>query len=278
MTSSTGEDQALHEWPLVVFTTLAIVGAGLLATPLLAWATAGTPAVAAGLLPWGALLFACGLLVSLAHLGRPARAPLAALGFGRSRLSAEIVCASIALFLGVAASALPYTSPLLDLATAVAALGFLVALGLVYRLPGQRTWHGAVVWMPLSSGVGIGAVALAAQWGGAVVAIGAVAALVLAADTGLLILRRLSLGWLDDSFTPRHAGLFAARQPLLAIRFALVDLMPGLCLAAGLPKGAVGLLGLGILIDRLMFYGFAGQHTTEHEVARIERILGSSPS
>ena len=42
-----------HEWPLVVFTTLAIMGAGLLATPLFAWAIAGTPAPAAGALPWG---------------------------------------------------------------------------------------------------------------------------------------------------------------------------------------------------------------------------------
>jgi DMSO reductase anchor subunit len=262
-----------HEWPLVVFTTLAIMGAGLLATPLLAWVVAGTPAVAAGVLPWGTTLLGAGLVVSLAHLGKPLRAVLATLGLGRSRLSAEIALAGVALAVGGIASLLPYVSPWLDLVTALAATAFLASLGLVYSLPGQRTWRGAVVWMPLSSGLGFGAVSLAGQWGGAVVAIGAVAAVILAADAGLLILRRFALAWPAEPLTARHPELFARRQMLLAARFALVDILPGLCLFAGLPKGAAGLLALGILIDRLSFYGFSSQHTTEAEVQRIERML-----
>jgi DMSO reductase anchor subunit len=272
-TGTTPTATAFHEWPLVVFTTLAIMGAGLLATPSLAWLAAGTPAPAAGAIWWGALLLAAGLLVSIAHLGRPLRAPLAALGLGRSRLSVEVAMAGLALALGIATAVLPYVSPWLDLATAAAAIAFLTTLGLVYNLPGQQTWRGAVAWMPLSSGLGFGAVALAGIWGGAVVAIGAVAAVALAADTALLIVRRLALMWPAAALAPKHPSIFARRQWLLAARFALVDILPGCCLLAGLPKGAAGLLGLGILIDRLAFYGFASQHTTESEVARVEAAL-----
>jgi DMSO reductase anchor subunit len=278
--SSDPAADSFHEWPLVVFTTLAIMGAGLLATPLIAWLVSGTPAPAAGAIRWGTLLLGAGLVVSLAHLGRPLRAPLAPLGIGRSRLSGEIVAAGLALLLGIVTATLPYVSPVLDLATAAAALAFLVTLGLVYSLPGQQTWRGAVVWMPLTSGLGFAAVALSGVWGGALVAVGAVAAVVLAADTALLIVRRMALVWPRTTLAPRYPSLFDRRQWLLAARFVLVDILPGCCLLGGLPKGAAGLLGLGILIDRLSFYGFASQHTTEAEVERMEGIIGvqlSSP-
>jgi DMSO reductase anchor subunit len=271
--SSRPSVDSLQEWPLAVFTTLAVMGAGLMSTPLLARIVAGTPAAAAGVVPWGALLLAAGLAVSLAHLGRPLRAPLAAIGLGRSRLSAEVVSAGVALALGIAAAALPYVSPVLDLVTAFAALTFLVTLGLVYSLPGQQTWRGPVVWMPLSSGLGFGAVALAGQWGGSVVAVGAVAVLVLAADTALLVVRRLALAWPPAGFAPAHPSLFARRDLVLALRLLLVDIVPGICLFGGLPKGAAGLLALGIFVDRLSFYGFAGQRTTESEVRRVEGLI-----
>jgi len=273
MPEASSPNTRFHEWPLVVFTTLAIMGAGVLATPLLAAIVAGTPAPAAPAIPWGAVLLGAGLAVSVAHLGRPLRAPMATRGIGRSRLSAEVVAAGAALVAAAITAALPYVSPALDLLTAVLALGFLVSLGLVYRLPGQQTWTGAVVWMPLSSGLGFGAVAIAGVWGGSVVAVGAVAAVVLAADTVLLILRRVALTWPAAPLAPLHPALFARRQALLAARFALVDILPGCLLLAGLPKAAAGLLGLGILVDRLSFYGFASQHTTEAELSRIEGAI-----
>ena len=277
MTTTTANPTAssFHEWPLVAFTTLAITGAGLLATPLVAWLTAGTPAPAADAVLWGALVLGAGFLVSLAHLGRPARAPLASLGLGRSPLSAEIVVAGVTLLLGMVAALLPYVSPLLDLATATAAVALLVTVGLVYSLPGQQTWCGAVVWTPLTTGVGFSAVALAALWGEGLVAIGSVAAVALAADTALLIVRRMSLAWPQTGFAPRYPSVFARRQSILAARFALVDILPGCCLLAGLPLAAAGLLGAGILVDRIAFYGFASQHTTEAEVARVEAVIGS---
>ncbi len=275
MNTSGSAGHVFHEWPLVVFTTLAIMGAGLLATPLFAWAIAGTPAPAAGALPWGTLLLGAGLAVSLAHLGRPLRAPLAPLGLGRSRLSAEIVCAGVALFFGAAAAVFHYVSPVLDIAAALAPSRSCVTLGLVYSLPGQLTWRGAVVGMPLSSGLGFGAVSLAGLWGDAVVAVGALAAVALAVDTGLLILRRSALVFPRRPLSPRYPAIFARRQVLLAARFLLVDILPGICLLAGLPAAAAGLLALGILVDRLSFYGLACQHTTEAEVARVESLLAT---
>jgi anaerobic dimethyl sulfoxide reductase subunit C (anchor subunit) len=274
-TSSHPGAGSFHEWPLVVFTTLAIMGAGLLATPLVAWLAAGATASAAGTVRWGALLLGAGLVVSTVHLGRPFRAPLASLGLGRSRLSAEVVVTGVALLLGIATALLPHVSPVLDLTTAAAAAALLVTLGLVYALPGQQTWRGAVVWMPLTTGVAFAAVALAAFRGEASVAIGAVATAALAADTALVVVRRMSLVRPKTPLAPRYPSVFARRQVLLAARFALVDILPGCCLLAGLPAAAAGLLGLGILVDRVAFYGFASQHTTEAEVRQVEAVIGS---
>jgi DMSO reductase anchor subunit len=274
-TSSHPGAGSLHEWPLVVFTTLAITGAGLLATPVVAWVALGTPTAAAGAVGWGAVLLGAGLVVSTVHLGRPLRAPLASLGLGRSRLSAEVVVAGVALLLGIATALLPHVSPVLDLTTPAAAVALLVTLGLVYALPGQQTWLGAVVWMPLTSGVAFSAVALAAFREEASVAIGAVATVALAADTALVVVRRMSLVRPMTALAPRYPSVFARRQTLLAARFALVDILPAGCLLAGLPAAAAGLLGLGILVDRVGFYGFASQHTTEAEVRQVEAVIGS---
>jgi DMSO reductase anchor subunit len=263
-----------HEWPLVLFTTLSIAGAGVLATPLLALVAAGTPAPAAPAIPWGALLVGAGLLISLAHLGRPARALLAPSGLGRSRLSAEIGLAGFAVSLGIASAIQPYVSAVLDVSAAVVAVAFLVALGLVYSLPAQQTWRGAVVWLPLSAGLGFGAVALAGMWDGSIVVVGAAAAVALATDTVLLLLRRMSLVWPKAPLTPRHPGFFARRQAMLGLRFILVDILPGCLLLASLPRVAAGVLGAGILVDRLSFYGLAAQHTTEAEIASVETTMG----
>ncbi len=276
MKTATSQSPAglFHEWPLVVFTTLAIVGAGLLATPLVAWLAADTPNLAVDAAPWGSALLGAGLVISTAHLGRPLRAPLASQGLGRSRLSAEAVVAGLALLLGIATASLPHLSPALGLAAAAAAIALLVTLGLVYNLPGQQTWRGAVVWMPLTTGLAFSAVALIALRGATTVATG-VAAAAVAADTALLLSRQRLLARPTIPLAPRYPSVFARRRPILAARLALVDALPACCLLAGLPEGAVGLLGLGILVDRVGFYGFASQHTTEAEVGRVEAVIGS---
>jgi DMSO reductase anchor subunit len=266
---------SFHEWPLVVFTTLAVMGAGLLATPLVAWLAAGSTAPAADAVRLGVLLLGAGLAVSTAHLGRPFRAPLASLGIGRSRLSSEIVVAGVTLLLGIVTALLPDASPVLGFTTAAAALAFLVALGLVYALPGQQTWRGAVVWMPLAEGLAFSLVAFSATWSGPLVAIGAAAAGILAADAALLAVRRMSLTVPRTPLAPRYPSVFARRDLLFVSRLALVDILPAGCLLAGLPSIAAGLLGLGIFVDRVAFYGFASQHTTEAEVQQVEEIIAS---
>jgi DMSO reductase anchor subunit len=273
--SSNPSASAFHEWPLVVFTTLAILGAGLLATPLVAWLAAGAPAPTAGAVRWGVLLLGAGLAVSTAHLGRPFRAPLATLGVGRSRLSAEIVVASAALALGIVTALLPDATPVLGFATSAAALGFLVTLGLVYALPGQETWRGAAVWMPLSGGLLLSLIALAATSEGIRTALDAATAVLLACDIALLVLRYRSLARPMAPLAPRYPAFFRRRGLILASRLALVDILPAGCLLAGLPTVAAGLLGLGILLDRVAFYGFASQQTTEAEVGWVEQVIAS---
>jgi DMSO reductase anchor subunit len=262
-----------HEWPLVVFTTLAVMGAGLLTAPLVAAIVGPSAAAASPVLPAGTALLAAGLLVSLAHLGQPQRSALALARVGRSRLSNEILFASAALGAGALAVLFPYRSPVTTLLPSVCAVAFMISLGLVYALPGQLAWRGTVAVSPLTLGVGFGTLGLAAAWDGAVTDIAPVAAIALSADVGLLVWRRRALQmWRNaPALTSSRPWRFAPH--LLSARFLLVDVLPGCLLVAGLPKGAAGLLGLGILVDRLSFYLLAVQHTTETEIARIEGVM-----
>jgi DMSO reductase anchor subunit len=283
--------QRFDAWPLVVFTTLAIMGAGLLAAPLVAAivlpARAEAWAIAANLRLLGTALLAAGLVVSLAHLGRPQRAPLALARAGRSRLSNEIVLASVTLAAGMFGSAFPHLSHLsfaASLLASAAAVAFLVSLGLVYALPGQLAWRGAVVASPLILGVGFGVLGLVSSWNPASagfqaaagldarLAIGAAAATFLGADVSLFLVRKRRA----MRRTEASSGPAMGASRVLEVRFLLVDVLPACLLLAGLPKGAAGFLGLGILVDRLAFYQFAAQHTTEGEISRVEEVIGQS--
>ena len=274
-TSSHPTAGAFHEWPLVAFTTLAILGAGLMAAPLIAWLVSGTTAAALDCIRLGAPLLGAGLAVSTVHLGRPFRAPLATLGLGRSRLSAEVAAAGVAVLLAIVTAVLAPASRASGLATSAAAVAFLVTLGLVYDLPGQQTWRGAAAWTPLSSGLAVSVVGFAAisgAWGGRMAAIAAAALL---ADTVLFAARWNVILRPTAGPAPSHPGFHARRTPLLAARFALLDITPAFCLFAGLPTAAAALLAAGILVDRVGFYGFAIPQTTEAESARVEDVIGS---
>lgn len=260
----TGKHEVFPDWPLVVFTTLAVMGAGMLCAPLIAALVRYSAAAGTLVLLPGLAVLAAGLLVSLAHLGRPFRSPLALARLGRSRLSAEVALAGATLLTGTIAVAFPASSPGVALLPGACAVAFLVSLGLVYQLPGQLTWGGGAVFTPLTLGLGFGALSLAAAWDGSFASIAPVAALVLAADVGLFLWRRQAVARIAPS---RHANL------LLAARFLLVNVVPGCLVLAGLPKGAAGFLGLGILIDRLSFYLLAVQHSTENEIARVEDLI-----
>ena len=147
---------------LVVFTSLAIAGAGLVSASAcfeLRYGLDSGRMVAAG-----AVLLATGLLVSLGHLGRKRRAGLAVRGAGRSALSNEALLAGLALAAAALAAGLDLAGAhARAVATALAGAvnaAFLVSIGLVYRIRGQRTWRGFSAATPLTGGLAFGAIAL----------------------------------------------------------------------------------------------------------------------
>jgi DMSO reductase anchor subunit len=307
-----------HERPLMAFTTLAIVGAGLLTAPVAALLsslvasgfsrTSSQSFVASGFPPpraypiqrateglavalakadsrtfglttlLGILLLAAGLLVSLAHLGRPLRSPLALTRAGRSRLSNEIVAVSAVLVSALVVLFVPGLPPWASLAPAVLALVFLITLGRVYDLPGQDTWRGAAAWTPLTLGVWVGAVAACAAGASAALAWAAVVA-----DAAVFLKRTVSTGQKarptgieTTGQKARPTGIETTGQkarPTGWLRLALADVVPAVLLAVGLPVAALTVLALGVLADRLSFYLHASQHTTEAEIERIEALM-----
>ncbi len=267
-----GDAWRMHEWPLVVFTALAIPAAGL--------STARVLVDSLGLLrghaddtvteAWIALLV--GLAVSLAHLGRVERAHLALKRFGRNALSTEVGLAVALLF--VAGTALVPGIPLslsvfLVRASGVLGAALLGALGLVYYLAARRPWHSPLVATPLTSGLSTGLIILA--WEDPSPATTALAFLLLAVDTAVYL-----PAWASDSlpagFAPVHAALFPFRTPLVLLRFAVFDLVPAVTIVRS-PGLAVLAVLVGLLVDRLAFYGLAVGRTTEAEIARVEAMI-----
>ena len=261
--------------PLVVFTSLAMAGAGLVAVdPVLrgsAHAAASNPALTAGV-----VLQALALVVSLLHLGRKDRASLAARGTLRSPLSNEIVMAAAALAASAALLALGWSEPapaaMRVLAGALCA-GFLVAIGLVYRIPGQLTWMGPAALTPLSAGGAFGAVciqALAASPDGVPRAVVAV----LGIDAAIFLLRWQEAAALDVSVVGRVAGPFWPwRHQWFFARFFLLDVVPIALLLFWPTPIVIAVAAGGLVVDRLAFYGLAVQHTTEREVERVDAAI-----
>lgn len=268
---------AMHEWPLVVFASLAIAGAGTLAVePLLLAAGAGDPALMRQRAAWAAVLMVVGLVASLGHLGRPGRLALASRRFGASALSTEAVLGTVVAVAGSILALSPTTAPWTGMAAwgaALVACAFLVSMGLVYRLAGQVTWPASSVAGPLLLGLAYGVVAHVAAapetMAGALVP----AITLLAADAALFGVRWRRVACLDPWVSPSYARIFRHRHLLLASRLLFVDLAPVALLLIAAPTLADLSLGIGLLVDRLAFFGLAAQHTTEAEVARVESLL-----
>jgi anaerobic dimethyl sulfoxide reductase subunit C (anchor subunit) len=267
-----------HERPLVVFSALAIVGAGLLTVPLVARA-AGHPDVGGRLFSIsGVGLLAVGVAVSLLHLGRPWLAPLSLRRVGRSRLSSEVAAAALV----AAAAALTVVAGgahVLSVATGLLALGFLVALGLVYNLAGQRTWRGPIVVTPALMGLLVGALALAtaAEGRGITTAVLSLLAVDAAVFAGHWLVAGKPGGLPNTSTLKRslpHTSTWEwLPAALLGARLALANLLAGGLVVVNRPGAALIFLVLGILADRLAFYLLAAPHTTEAEIARIEALM-----
>lgn len=276
-------DLGFHELPLVAFTALATGGGGVGTGHLLTSLLFGLPWVPRRA-PLGLMagLTAVGLLVSLGHLGRPLRGSRALARLGRSPLSNEVALVSLLVVTASLAAVLPRGGGWRDALALAALLSSpltLLALGLVYRVPGQLTWGGpGAVAQPLASGTAFGLLLLMAVPPG-VVASGAVALAVCAVIVdGLLFLARgRSFPGVATVGEAAHPRIMARRRLLSWLRISAANLVPALAAVAGSPSAAAVSLGVGLLIDRFLFYGLAVRASTEGEVARVERILYGGP-
>ena len=277
-----------HEFPLVLFTTLGIAGAGVGSAHLLQVAVGGSAlalSLQEGILLSVSLLV--GVILSAGHLGKPLRGHLALKGLGRSPLSNELLALGIALGAGVLGLLLregifPWTLPgagyLLGPVGLLASLGsvaFLLSLGILYNLPGQLSWRGPAVGHPLVLGTAWG---LLLGLGGSQplgdATFPPLLGVVLAVDGALVILRFRSL-W-------RNQGVGEASYPQLeawgvwglGVRLFLSTVVAPLSLLGGGWGGAVLALSLALFLDRMAFYALAVVKTTESEVARVEALLG----
>jgi len=265
--------------PLVVFTSLAIAGAGLVSASAyfeLVHGLASPSALAAG-----AVLTAAGLAVSLGHLGQKRRAGLAVRGVGRSALSNEALFAGFALAVAAIVAVMGLSGSPAPVPTAAAGAvnaAFLVSIGLVYRVRGQRTWQGFSAATPLTGGLAFGAIAVQTTAGSGDVYLGT---LLFIAIDALLFSQR----WRDIvgiAFSERMLAdpWHARRTQLLAARCFLLNVIPFFLLAASPTPLAIPVAAAGLLVDRFSFYVLALQHTTEHEIAGVEAqidALGRTP-
>lgn len=266
---------AMHEWPLVLFSSLAIAGAGTLAVePMLLSAGTSDVAFVRERATWAAALMAVGLVVSLGHLGKPTRLALASRRFGRSWLSTEVVLGTLVALAGVVLVIGPDATPwqtALGAGASLVACAFLVSLGLVYRLRAQPAWPAAA--SPLLLGLSFGIVAHGAAAPETLARVVVPAIVLLAADAAVAGCRWWRACHVAPWILPSYPHIFRHRHLLYGGRLLLVNLAPaGLLLASAAPLADVS-LGIGLLVDRIAFYGLAALHTTEAEVARIEALL-----
>ena len=258
--------------PLVWFTTLAIAGAGMIAAA--AWHLPSALTSGALGLTAGTLALAAGLLVSMLHLGRRSRALLAARGTGRSHLSGEIVLAGATLAVGLGMLAMysqAQREPLARTAAGAIAVLFLLSIGRVYRLKGQRTWRGASILLPLTTGLVCGEVFLWAV-GDATFSEASVAGWLIPFDVVLFALRWRMLVRTVSAGVPRRVEAGRIHR-LCAARLLIFDLLPFVLLQMNeAPVAFVAVAG-GLVLDRWLFYALASQHTTDAEIASVEALI-----
>ena len=266
---------AWSEAPLIGFTGLAILGAGIPAAALLAMLGGVEVVQGSGALPMASCLFlAGGMAVSLSHLGRPGRAALALLRPTSSPLSREVVFASLCLLAGgTAIFGGGSGSELLWFLWGACGFLLLLALGDVYDLPAQPAWRGAVVRIPATQGLAFGFLTLAGwetPWADAMVP---AAVAFLALDLLLHLVRARQLNRLEglepaSPFRSRQVRLLMAGQALVGAVLPLL-LLP----LAGVQLATL-FQAVGVGMDRVLFYLMAAAHSQEAEVRRVEEIIG----
>jgi hypothetical protein len=259
--------------PLVAFSSLAIAGAGTVAV-----AGSGLYATeATDLAMWvGVLLLAVGLVVSLSHLGRRHRAALAVRGLWGSPISHEGAAGLLTVALGlVGASGLLGTT--LDavsrIGSSVLALGFLVTVGLVYRLPNQLTWKGASALTPITSGLAFGSIFLDAL--PPMHQVSTLTLVLVGIDAFVFAQRWRQIARVALDYPTADRPEFDRRHEFLAGRFLLLNALPCITLFVWPTPLAAGIAGAGLLLDRVGFYMLALAHRTETEVAHVDRVIGN---
>jgi DMSO reductase anchor subunit len=274
----TASRSRFHEAPLVVFSALTAAGAGTALTHLI-FSLAGladwTPSSSVPRLV--AVLMGIGLLVSMAHLGRPGGISDALRGTGQSPVSNEVVALSVALGGAVLLALLPNGSTVFAFVwtlTVTACGGTLFLMGVVYRIPGRPGWGGSMILHPTI----VGMIAGWFLWRLAVpgpmpVPFFAILILLVLADLGITFRRASVLASDRRMAEPEHPSIFQIRFRLLILRCLLLDLLPLLLAAMEQWRLATLSLGIGVLLDRTLFYGLALQETTEAEIARVEGLL-----
>jgi len=259
--------------PLAAFTALAMAGAGLVT----AGAISGLLIERVWIPAAGAALLAAGIAVSFAHLGQKRRATLAARGAGRSALSNEVIAASVAAALALLTAVLAAADQpnrVAGVTAGVAGAAFLVSIGLVYRIRGQRTWLGFSALTPLTGGLAFGAVVIQAAADPGAVSSGTL--LAVAIDALVFSRRWRDVGAIKVSVAPDAGAWWRHRIQWLGARFFLLDALPFFLLSAGLSIPAAVCAAAGLVVDRVTFYALALPHTTEQEVADVEDLMRSS--
>lgn len=273
-----GKADPFGEAPLVVFTAMAIPGAGMLAAGLLVRLGGVTdPGYARLVMKLSAALVGGGIAASIGHLGRRSRAHLALRRVGASMLSSEVLLAAATLGFALAGFAVrgQVLSPLLQSTAEVCGMLLLIALGSVYDLKGQHGWRGPAARIPVVQGTAFGMLALTAFSGMQTALMRPAAVAFILMD---VLFHRLRWRRLDpERFTgePAHPAIFAKRRPLLRLHLIAGDLLPLIALLSGATRPAVALFAAGIVLDRVLFYGLALQHTQEAEIGHIERLIRS---
>jgi DMSO reductase anchor subunit len=267
----------MHEWPLVLFTALAVAGGGTLAAqPLLMALGATDVAAARSQAAWATILLVAGLVVSLKHVGQTRRVLLASRRVGVSPLSTEVALAGAAVAAGAALAWWPAGLARTDVvawSAGLVAASFLLSLGFVYRLGGQVAWPGVAVVGPVVTGLAFGFVTCAATAPATLAVTLGPTLVLLGADALVFGSRWGALATIKPWLSQSHPAIFRHRHLLLLDRLILATLAPAVLLAVGVPALADLSIGLGVLVDRLAFYGLAAQHTTEAEIAFVEDVI-----
>ena len=148
---------------------------------------------------------------------------------------------------------------------------FLLSIGLVYRVRGQRTWQGFSAFTPLTAGCAFGAVAIqSVSVGGGLLNM---VVLFVVLDAAVFVQRWREVAAIRIPTAAISGSRMPHRGQLLGARFVFLDVLPLFLLLAWPTPLAAAVAAAGLLVDRVGFYDLAVQHTTEHEVAAVEDLM-----